>query len=61
MLFSALVFESFVYLIANGALDWGSLQINEPVAMGDSPAIQVAIERDDVRVVGSEGREPVSV
>ena len=28
LIFSALVFESFVYLIAKGALDWGPLQIS---------------------------------
>lgn len=61
LLFSALVFESFVYLIANGALDWGSLQVNEEVSETDSKAMQVAAERDDVRVVGTEGREPVAV
>ncbi len=29
LLFSALVFESFVYLISKGALDWGPLQISQ--------------------------------
>ncbi|MEZ5342903.1 MAG: NADH-quinone oxidoreductase subunit A [Acidimicrobiales bacterium] len=51
--FSAMVFESFVYLIAKGALDWGSLQVNTR----QNP--MVGTERTStstVRRVGLEGR-----
>ena len=32
MIFAVAVFVSFVYLIANGALDWGPLKRAQPVA-----------------------------
>lgn len=60
LLFSALVFESFVYLIANGALDWGTLQADNEVSKPQAEAVKIATQRDDVRVVGTEGREPVA-
>ncbi len=53
LLFSAMVFESFVYLISKGALDWGPLQINH--RQND----MVASDRTSattVRRVGLEGR-----
>jgi NADH-quinone oxidoreductase subunit A len=57
LIFSALVFESFVYLIGNGALEWGPVQ----------RVRQVAVEMVDpnrtpgttIKRVGLEGREPV--
>jgi NADH-quinone oxidoreductase subunit A len=54
VLFSATVFASFIYLIANGALDWGPLQ----AARRQRP--EVSPERtttSTVRRVGQEGRE----
>lgn len=53
VLFSATVFASFIYLIANGALDWGPLQ----AARRQRP--EVSPERtttSTVRRVGQEGR-----
>lgn len=51
--FSAMVFESFVYLIAKGALDWGSLQINTR----QNPLVDTArTSSSTVRRVGLEGR-----
>jgi NADH-quinone oxidoreductase subunit A len=53
VLFSALVFESFVYLISNGALDWG------PVKEVHRPAEMISAARTahtTVRRVGLEGR-----
>ncbi len=53
MLFSALVFESFVYLISKGALDWGPLQINrrQPEAVGGHRTSSSTVRR-----VGLDGR-----
>lgn len=56
VLFSATVFASFIYLIANGALDWGPLQ----AARRQRP--EVSPERtttSTVRRVGQEGRGPL--
>lgn len=53
LLFSALVFESFVYLISKGALDWGPLQVNRrqnPMVDSNRTASST------VRLVGLEGR-----
>lgn len=54
VIFSVAVFESFVYLIGNGALDWGPVK---RVMRGEmvSPARTAATT---VRRVGLEGREP---
>ena len=57
LIFAAAVFESFVYLISNGALDWGpvkQLRRNDVVSPGRTTA-------STVRRVGLEGRpvEPV--
>ncbi len=52
LIFSALVFESFVYLISKGALDWGPLQVNRPQEA-------ISAERTStstIRRVGLEGR-----
>ena len=59
LVFSALVFESFVYLISKGALDWGPLNINAPIR---TSASETAVDptrssSSTVRRVGTEGRE----
>ncbi len=52
-IFSAMVFESFVYLIAKGALDWGPLQVNER----QNPMTDTArTSSSTVQRVGLEGR-----
>ncbi len=53
LIFSALVFESFLYLVSKGALDWGTLQVNR------RQSTMVSAERtvnSTVRRVGMEGR-----
>jgi NADH-quinone oxidoreductase subunit A len=56
VIFSVAVFESFVYLIGNGALDWGPVrrQVRSDVV---SPTRTAATT---VRRVGLEGRRPAS-
>lgn len=56
LIFSALLFESFVYLISKGALDWGPLQINR--SQVDRNLLRSADRTADstVRLVGLEGR-----
>jgi NADH-quinone oxidoreductase subunit A len=56
VIFAAALFESFVYLIGNGALDWGPARsaASTPVV---SPARTAATT---VRRVGLEGREPAT-
>src|SRR5829696_8983807 len=54
LIFAAAVFESFVYLISNGALDWG------PAKRLRSTSPLVSAERTSestIRRVGLEGRE----
>lgn len=52
--FSALVFESFLYLVSKGALDWGTLQVNRRVA---SPMVdENRTVSSTVRRVGLDGR-----
>jgi NADH-quinone oxidoreductase subunit A len=54
VIFSAAVFESFLYLISNGALDWG------PARAVRRSRVMLAAERTSsstVRRVGAEGRE----
>jgi NADH-quinone oxidoreductase subunit A len=56
LVFAIAVFASFVYLIANGALDWGPIA---QLRRSANPA--VSTERttaSTVRRVGQEGREP---
>ena len=56
--FAVPVFASFVYLIANGALDWG------PVARTRPEGGQVSVTRtttSTVRRVGQDGREAAGV
>jgi len=57
LIFAAAVFESFVYLIGNGALDWGPIkQVRRNAVV--SPA---RTSTSTVRRVGLEGRSPVPV
>ncbi len=53
VIFSAAVFESFLYLISNGALDWGPIQ-----AVRRSRLLQSAdrTSSSTVRRVGADGR-----
>ncbi len=59
LIFSALVFESFVYLISNGALDWGPAKVIRRV---DTDAVSAQrTTSSTIRRVGLEGRlEPVA-
>ncbi len=53
LIFSAMVFESFLYLVSKGALDWGPLQVNR------RQSVLVGAERTSsstIRKVGTEGR-----
>lgn len=54
-IFVVAVFESFVYLIGNGALDWGPVAARRPVG-GELVSAGRTSERT-IRRVGSEGRE----
>jgi NADH-quinone oxidoreductase subunit A len=56
-IFSVAVFESFVYLISNGALDWGPVKRLRHGVMVDSSRTT----RTTVRRVGLEGREVPSL
>ncbi len=58
VLFAVAVFASFVYLIANGALDWGPLRRHRDI--GDSGMVSATrTATTTVRRVGLDGREPV--
>lgn len=73
LIFTALVFESFVYLISKGALDWGPLQLNRRQDADDSLVLASTLDappmrsadrtsESTVRRVGLEGRfEEVAV
>ncbi len=52
-IFSALVFESFLYLVSKGALDWGPLQVNrrQPAMVGSHRTSSSTVRR-----VGLDGR-----
>ena len=53
VIFAAAVFESFLYLVANGALDWGPLK-----RVHQSPMIDpLRTSRSTVRKVGLTGRD----
>ncbi len=55
VIFVAAVFESFVYLIGNGALDWGPVKrLREAAVVSPARTIATTVKR-----VGTEGREPV--
>ena len=57
LLFSAAVFESFVYLIGNGALEWGPVKrVRNDAAVSASRTTTSTIRRIGVREVGLEGR-----
>ena len=57
LLFSAAVFESFVYLIGNGALEWGPVKRpNLSGAVSSSRTTSSTVRRIGVREVGLEGR-----
>jgi NADH-quinone oxidoreductase subunit A len=57
IVFSAAVFESFLYLISNGALDWGPAK-----RLRDLSGLRSAdrTSTSTIRRVGLEGREPVT-
>ena len=58
LIFSALVFESFIYLISKGALDWGPLQVSrrqDPLRAADRTSSST------VRRVGQDGRIQIAV
>jgi NADH-quinone oxidoreductase subunit A len=58
LLFSAAVFESFVYLIGNGALEWGPVKrVRHDAAVSATRTTSSTIRRVGVRVVGLEGRD----
>ncbi len=54
LIFAVAVFESFVYLISNGALDWGPMK-----RLGRTDVVDPArTSTTTIRRVGLEGREP---
>jgi NADH-quinone oxidoreductase subunit A len=55
LVFTVLVFESFVYLIANGALEWGPVQRVRDVSTALRSAERTSTST--IRRVGTEGRE----
>ncbi len=57
LIFSALVFESFVYLISKGALDWGPLQISR---RQDLLRSSDRTSTSTIRRVGLDGRFDVA-
>ena len=57
LIFSFAVFESFVYLIGNGALEWGPVA---EVRQAVSRRFGSDVVRPGVRQVGLEGRTPAS-
>ena len=59
LIFSVAVFESFIYLIGNGALEWGPQRHLRTEGMIDSGP--TSEDRVGVRVVGTEGRPLPSV
>lgn len=54
--FAVAVFAAFLYLIANGALDWGPVQQIRTSRLGVDAA---RTSRSTIRRVGLEGREPL--
>ena len=59
LIFSAAVFESFVYLIGNGALEWGPLR-RVRHAVSPHRTASSTIRRAGVREVGLEGRDEIA-
>jgi NADH-quinone oxidoreductase subunit A len=60
LIFSTAVFESFVYLIGNGALEWGPVRRFHH-AVSPRRTSSSTIRRVGVREVGLEGRELVGL
>jgi len=60
LIFTVAVFESFVYLIGNGALEWGPRR-RDPVIDPVDPTRPADTGRIGVRVVGADGRPPVGI
>lgn len=58
LVFAIAVFASFVYLIANGALDWGPSQ--HLARRGSEATSATRTTTSTVRRVGQEGRRPAS-
>ncbi len=58
LIFTVAVFESFVYLIGNGALEWGPRR-RDPVIDPVDPTRPDDTGRIGVRVVGADGRPQV--
>ena len=56
LIFSAAVFESFVYLIGNGALEWGPLR-RVRHAVSPHRTASSTVRRAGVREVGLQGRD----
>ena len=56
LIFSAAVFESFVYLIGNGALEWGPVR-RVRHAVSPHRTSSSTVRRAGVREVGLEGRD----
>jgi len=59
LVFTVAVFESFVYLIGNGALEWGPRRRRDPVINPVDSTRPADSGRIGVRVVGADGRPPV--
>jgi NADH-quinone oxidoreductase subunit A len=57
LIFAALVFESFLYLVSKGALDWGPVK-RVVHALGQVGAGRTS--ETTIRRVGLEGREEVA-
>ena len=57
-IFAAAVFESFLYLIRNGALNWGPAKPLRRTRLQSSPQRTTT---NTIRRVGTEGREPTEV
>jgi NADH-quinone oxidoreductase subunit A len=55
VVFAVLVFASFVYLIANGALDWGP--VNQLRRRADPQVSELRTAESTIRRVGMDGRE----
>jgi NADH-quinone oxidoreductase subunit A len=54
--FSAVFFVAFVYMVARGALEWGPLKKQVPVADVVSAATARDVSKSGVKVVGLDGR-----
>jgi NADH-quinone oxidoreductase subunit A len=55
LVFAVIVFASFLFLISNGALEWGPLKREQPVAGGEMVSA-TRTARSTIRRVGLEGR-----